>query len=71
MFQTASVTNSVGAGFAKGADTCSLTTRNPGETCTITINFTGPVGFSLRVGQLSVPYTGAGGSPVSLNLTGN
>ncbi len=33
-FQTATVTNGTPAAFSKGADTCSGSTRNPGDTCT-------------------------------------
>ena len=71
-FQTAAVTNAAGQNaFSKGADSCSGTTKNPGDTCTITVNFNGPNGNNARSGTLSVPYTGAGGSPVTLSLTGS
>jgi hypothetical protein len=74
-FAAASVTNTTGTAFALGtglgADTCSGTTKNPGETCTIQVNFSAPTGNNNRAGNLSVPYTGAGGSPIVLNLTGS
>lgn len=70
-FQSATVTNGTGTAFSKGADSCSGTTKNPGDTCTITINFNGPAGNSSRTGTLSVPYTGPSGSPVNLSLTGS
>ena len=70
-FGLASVTNApTQSAFSKGADTCSNTTRNPGDTCTITINFNGPAGFSSRSGTLSVPHNRTG-SPTSLSLSGN
>ncbi len=71
-FQTATVTSSnTTTGFTKGADTCSGTTKNPGDTCTIRVNFNGPSGNNSRTGTLSVPYTGATGSPRTLALTGS
>ena len=64
-FQTATVIECTpGTAFSKGADTCSRSTRNPGDTCTITVNFNAPTNNSPNR-TLSVPYTGAGGSPVS------
>jgi len=70
-FQAASVANGSPAAFTLGTDTCAGTTRNPGETCTVTVNFTGPAGNSNRTGTLSVPYTGASGSPLTLGLIGS
>jgi uncharacterized protein YjbI with pentapeptide repeats len=70
-FQTATVTNGVGTEFSKGADTCSGTTKNPGDICTILVNFNAPSGTNSRTGTLSVPYTGGAGSPVNLTLTGS
>jgi hypothetical protein len=71
-FGTATVANGTGTAFLKGADSCSSTTRNPGETCTITVNFNAPTtNNSNRTGTLSVPYSGATGSPVNLALTGS
>lgn len=68
---TADVTNTLGSDFSIAADTCSGTVREPGATCTITINFNGPGGISPRSATLTVPYTGPGGSPVTLALTGS
>ena len=59
-----------GAAFTKGADGCSGTTVAAGGTCTIVANFNGPPGNSTRNGNLSVPYSGAAGSPLQLGLTG-
>jgi hypothetical protein len=72
-FGTLAVTNTPpNTAFAKGADTCSGTTRAAGTTCTVVINFTGPSGNSARTGTLTVPHN-AGGSPnpLVLNLTGS
>ena len=65
------LTNTTGAAFSKGTDTCSGSTRSPGDTCTIQVLFNAPNGNNNRAGNLSVPYTGAGGSPVVLNLSGS
>jgi hypothetical protein len=70
-FGTATVANGTGTAFLKGADTCSGTTRNPGDTCTITVNFNAPNNSSNRTGTLSVPYTGGTGSPANLALSGS
>jgi hypothetical protein len=74
-FGAASVANATGTAFALGAgvgaDTCSGTTKNPGDTCTIQVLFNAPTNTSARTGSLSLPYTGAGGSPLALNLTGS
>jgi hypothetical protein len=71
-FGAATVGNSNGgSAFAKGADGCTGFTKNPGETCTIVVNFNAPSGSNNRAGNLSVPYTGAGGSPVVLSLSGS
>ncbi len=67
-----------GTGFTKGTtDTCQGTTRNPGVTCQISINFNGGGAGTTtpRTGTLSVP-TGpapntATNDPAVLNLTGN
>ena len=69
-FGTASVTNGSPAAFSKGADTCSGSTRAAGATCTIVVNFNAPAGSNTRNGNLSVPYSGAAGSPLQLALTG-
>jgi hypothetical protein len=69
-FGTAAVANGVGTAFSMGADTCSNTTVSPGGTCTITVNFNGPAGFSLRIGTLNVPHNGSG-NPAVLLLTGS
>jgi hypothetical protein len=75
-YGTATVTNGTGTAFSKGAtDTCVGTTRNPGQTCQISILFNGPAGNSSRTGTLSVP-TGpapntATNNPAVLNLTGS
>ena len=66
-FQTAAVGGN--ATFGKGADTCSGSTKNPGDTCQITVTFTG-AGNGNKTGSLSVPFTGASGSPLTLTLTG-
>ena len=72
VFQTASVANAGGfTAFAMGADTCSGSTRNPGDTCTIAISFNGPAGNNARSATLTVPYGGASGSPTSLTLSGS
>lgn len=71
VFDTVSITNTLGTGFAIGADTCSGTTHEPGTSCTITVNFTGPSGTVSNTGELSVPFTGPSGSPVNLSLTGS
>ena len=71
VFGTASVTNTLGSAFSITGDTCSGTTKAPGTTCTITINFNGPGGNSGRAGTLSLPYTGPSGSPATLGLTGS
>jgi hypothetical protein len=70
-FQAATVVNGTGTAFSKGADACSGTTRNPGDTCTITVNFNAPSGTSSRTGGLLVPYDGNGGVAVALLLTGS
>jgi uncharacterized repeat protein (TIGR01451 family) len=72
-FGTATVTNmpSSNTNFSKGVDTCSGATLTAGSTCTITINFNAPAGIALRAATLSVPYSGASGSPAMLLLAGS
>jgi hypothetical protein len=69
-FGTLVVSNTPGTGnrFSKGADTCSGTTRSPGATCTVAINFNA-TGNTLRTGTLTVPDNGVG-NPQTLALTG-
>jgi uncharacterized repeat protein (TIGR01451 family) len=69
-FGTAQVSNLIINAFSKGADTCSGHAIAAGGTCTIVINFAAPGGTNLRLGAVSIPYSGASGSPLALILTG-
>jgi hypothetical protein len=69
-FGTAQVSNVIINAFSKGADTCSGHAIAAGGTCTIVINFAAPGGTNLRLGAVSIPYSGASGSPLALILTG-
>jgi hypothetical protein len=77
-YGTATVSNGNGTQFTKGAiDTCAGTTRNPGVTCQISVNFDGgAAGVSTnRTGTLTVPTgpvpNAATNNPALLSLTGN
>ena len=70
-FGSATVANGNPAAFSKGADSCSGTTKNPGDTCTITVIFNGPGGNSSRSGTLNVPYNNGAAGTVTLSLSGS
>lgn len=71
-FGTADVANGgANTNFSKGVNSCSGSILAAGQTCTIEVLFVGPAGSSSRTGTLTVPYTGATGSPALLSLTGS
>lgn len=74
VINSASVTNVLGAAFSMPAgaanDTCSGKTIAVGATCTVTIQFNGPLGNSLRTAVLSITDNGTG-SPQTLAVRGN
>jgi len=69
-FTSATVGNVIGTAFSKTADTCSGATVPVGSTCTVTVQFVGPAGNSVRVGSLTM-VDNATGSPQVLGLSGN
>jgi hypothetical protein len=72
VFGAASIANVAPAAYSlvTGFDTCSSTTKNPGDTCTIRVAFNAPAGTNTRTGTLTVPYTGAAAGSALLGLTG-
>ena len=70
-FGSATVANGNPAAFSKGADTLLGNTKNPGDTCTITVIFNGPAGNAGRSGTLNVPYNNGAAGTASLSLAGS